>query len=197
MLIEQTTNQQKTNQQTNETTNTRKTNQQRRKPKTQNPKPKTQNPKPVTIQTKTTNSSNQDFINLVKELDAFLTIVNGESDDFFRQFNNLEDLKHIIVMYSGETPIGCGALKQYNAKTVEVKRMYVRKEHQGKNLGVMILNALEIWAKESGNTRCILETGTMLPEAIRFYEKHNYQRIPNYDQYIGVEESVCFEKKLI
>lgn len=148
------------------------------------------------IQTKRTNSSNQDFTNLVKKLDAFLTIVNGESDDFFRQFNNLEDLHCVVVMYLDEKPIGCGALKQYTAETVEVKRMYVCEKHQGKNLGVTILTALETWAAELGNTRCILETGTMLPEAIRFYEKNNYQRIPNYDQYIGVEESVCFEKWL-
>ena len=149
------------------------------------------------INTKRTNSNSKDFINLVKELDAFLTIRNGESDAFFSQFNSVENLEHVIVIYSKDEPIGCGAIKKYNTKTVEVKRMYVQEKHQGKNYGIVILNALEIWAKELGNSRCILETGTMLPEAIRFYEKNNYQRIPNYDQYIGVEESVCFEKKLV
>jgi GNAT superfamily N-acetyltransferase len=151
----------------------------------------------MNIQTKRTNSSNPDFINLVKQLNAFLTIRNGESDDFFSQFNGLENLEHVIVIYLDETPIGCGAIKKYDSETVEVKRMYVSEKHQGKNLGVVILNALEVWAKELGNARCILETGTMLPEAIRFYEKNNYQRIPNYDQYIGVKESVCFGKRLM
>ncbi|WP_298426234.1 GNAT family N-acetyltransferase [uncultured Kordia sp.] len=150
----------------------------------------------MTIQIKRTNSSDQNFINLVKELDDFLTIRNGESDDFFSQFNGLEDLNHAIVIYVGATPIGCGAIKQYNSTTVEIKRMYISKQYQGKSLGIHILTALEIWAKELGNTRCILETGTMLPEAIRFYEKNNYIRIPNYDQYIDVAESVCFEKQL-
>ncbi len=148
------------------------------------------------MKTKRTNSSDPDFINLVKELDAFLTIRNGESDDFFSQFNGIENLAHVIVIYSENEPIGCGAIKQYDGETVEVKRMYVQEKYQGKNLGVVILNALEIWATELGNARCILETGTMLPEAIRFYEKNSYQRIPNYDQYIGVAESVCFEKRL-
>jgi len=150
----------------------------------------------MNIQTKRTNFTDKDFINLVKELDAFLTIRNGESDEFFSQFNSIENLAHVIVIYSEKIPIGCGAIKKYNSETVEIKRMYVQEKHQGKNLGVVILNALEIWAKELGNTRCILETGTMLPEAIRFYEKNNYQRIPNYDQYIGVAESVCFKKRL-
>lgn len=150
----------------------------------------------MNITTKRTNSKDKDFINLVKELDAFLTIKNGESDDFFRQFNSLEDVHHVVVLYSDTTPIGCGAIKKYNADTVEIKRMYVSEQHQGKNLGLIILTELEAWATELGNTRCILETGTMLPEAIRFYEKNNYQRIPNYDQYVGVAESVCFEKLL-
>ncbi|MFK7748963.1 MAG: GNAT family N-acetyltransferase [Kordia sp.] len=148
------------------------------------------------LKTKRTNSTDKDFIELVKELDAFLTIKNGESDAFFSQFNGLEQLECVIVIYSEEKPIGCGALKQYNEDTVEIKRMYVSREHQGKSLGIHILNALETWASELGNTRCILETGTMLPEAIRFYEKNNYQRIPNYDQYVGVAQSVCFEKLL-
>lgn len=150
----------------------------------------------MNLKTKKTNSKDEDFIKLVKELDAFLTIRNGESDDFFSQFNGIDQLGHTIVLYLDEEPIGCGAIKQYNEDTVEIKRMYVSNKLQGRNLGLTILRALEIWAKELGNTRCILETGTMLPEAIRFYEKNNYKRIPNYDQYIGVAESVCFEKRL-
>ncbi|MEM6686000.1 MAG: GNAT family N-acetyltransferase [Bacteroidota bacterium] len=145
---------------------------------------------------KRTNSKDADFIHLVKELDAFLSIKNGESDAFYSQYNGLEDLHHTVVLYDGEAAIGCGAIKKYDENTVEVKRMYVRKQLQGNNYGLTILTALETWAKELGNTRCILETGTMLPGAIRFYEKHQYQRIPNYDQYVGAPESVCFEKLL-
>ncbi|MEM6720435.1 MAG: GNAT family N-acetyltransferase [Bacteroidota bacterium] len=150
----------------------------------------------MNLTTKRTNSKNQDFINLVKELDAFLSVQNGESDAFYRQFNGLEDLHHTIVLYDGETPIGCGAIKKFDATTVEVKRMYVSQKLQGKNLGITILAALEAWAKELGNTRCVLETGTMLPEAIRFYEKHHYVLIPNYEPYVNAPESVCFEKQL-
>lgn len=146
--------------------------------------------------TKRTHVQDADFVALVSKLDAFLTIRNGESDEFFSQFNGLEELAYAIVLYDEKTPIGCGALKQYDKTTVEIKRMYIAEDHQGKRLGKIILSVLETWARELGNTRCILETGTMLPEAIRFYEKNNYQRIPNYDQYIGVAESVCFEKKL-
>lgn len=146
---------------------------------------------------KRTNSKNVDFVELVKKLDAFLTIRNGERDDFFSQFNGLQHLDHVIVLYKKEMPIGCGAFKKYSTTTVEIKRMYIHVQYQGKNLGKMVLLALEEWAKELGNTRCILETGTMLPEAIRFYEKNKYKRIPNYDQYVGIAESICFEKNFV
>ena len=40
------------------------------------------------------------------------------------------------------------------------------------------------------------ETGKRQPEAIALYEKNGYNRTPNYGQYVGVENSVCFEKVL-
>jgi putative acetyltransferase len=43
---------------------------------------------------------------------------------------------------------------------------------------------------------CVLETGKRQPDAIRLYVKNGYKAIPNWGQYIGVENSVCFEKKL-
>jgi hypothetical protein len=42
----------------------------------------------------------------------------------------------------------------------------------------------------------VLETGKRQPEAIGLYEKSGYKAIPNYGQYAGVENSVCFEKEL-
>jgi putative acetyltransferase len=41
-----------------------------------------------------------------------------------------------------------------------------------------------------------LETGLKQPEAIRLYEKNGYKLILNYGQYIGMDNSVCFEKVL-
>ena len=40
----------------------------------------------------------------------------------------------------------------------------------------------------------ILETGKKQPEAIALYTKKGYHITPNYGQYAGVENSVCFEK---
>jgi putative acetyltransferase len=59
-----------------------------------------------------------------------------------------------------------------------------------------ILKELENWAKELGYSRCVLETGLRQTSAVLLYQKLAYIQIPNYGQYIGVENSVCFEKCL-
>jgi putative acetyltransferase len=59
-----------------------------------------------------------------------------------------------------------------------------------------VLKALEDWAKELGYHKCILETGKRQPDAIALYQKNGYSIMPNYGQYQGVTNSVCFEKQL-
>ena len=74
--------------------------------------------------------------------------------------------------------------------------MYVNPDFRGNRIAVKILNELENWTIELGYERCILETGLKQPEAIALYERCDYRRIENYDQYKDIEESVCYEKIL-
>ena len=143
-----------------------------------------------------TNSNNSDFIKLVTELDADLAIRDGEEHAFYHQFNKIDMIKHVIVVYENEVPLGCGAIKEIEAQTVEVKRMYTKPSIRGKGVGTKVLKALEQWAGELSYKRCILETGKKQPEAIALYLKNGFVPIANYGQYKGVENSLCFEKKL-
>ena len=79
---------------------------------------------------------------------------------------------------------------------MEVKRMFVSPEGRNKGIGTLILSELESWASELSYTKCILETGKKQPEAIRLYDKNGYTLIPNYGQYAGIANSVCFEKNI-
>jgi GNAT superfamily N-acetyltransferase len=141
-----------------------------------------------------TTSANNDFRDLVTELDKELRIRDGEEHSFYAQFNKIDAIKHVIVVYQDELPIGCGAIKEYAPGVMEVKRMFVPLVNRGAGIATIILKELEIWSKELGYKKCILETGIKQPEAIRLYEKNNYKRIPNYGQYEKVTNSVCFEK---
>lgn len=141
-----------------------------------------------------TDSSNLDFITLVAELDADLAKRDGEDHSFYSQFNSIDVLKNVVVCYKDNIAVGCGAIKKFSATSVEVKRMYLRPAHRGKNIASQILLDLEKWASELGYTRCVLETGKHQPEAIAFYTKNGYAVIPNYEPYKEMENSVCFKK---
>lgn len=143
-----------------------------------------------------TTSKHTDFKNLVYLLDQDLALRDGEEHAFYHQFNGIDSLQQCIVLYGGANAIGCGAFKAQNHTTAEIKRMYVLETQRGKGLATQILKNLESWAKELGYERCVLETGIRQPEAIALYEKNGYKRISNYAPYIGIENSVCFEKLL-
>ena len=145
---------------------------------------------------KRTNPDNSDFMELVKELDSDLKIRDGEEHVFYAQFNKTDKINYVVVAYEEDIPVGCGALKEYSTDIMEVKRMFVRIDKRGKGIASRMLHELEIWSKELGYKKCALETGKKQPEAIRLYEKNQYAIIPNYGQYKGVENSVCFEKEL-
>ena len=148
------------------------------------------------FQIQRTHSKNSDFIDLVAKLDSELKIVDGEDHSFYNQFNGIESLNHCIVIFDNQKPVGCGALKHFKSKSMEIKRMYVLPTSRGKGIATKILKELENWAFELEQSSCVLETGKKQPEAIALYTKSNYRRIPNYGPYIGVENSCCFEKKL-
>lgn len=148
------------------------------------------------IRTIRTNSDNLDFIQLVKHLDAELAERDGKDHAFYAQFNKIDKIKHVIVAYENDKPVGCGAIKEYAPDTMEIKRMYMSPESRGKGIASRVLRELEGWASELSYEKCILETGKKQPEAIGLYEKNGYRTIPNYGQYAGIENSLCFEKHL-
>jgi GNAT superfamily N-acetyltransferase len=148
------------------------------------------------IQIVRTDTLNKDFITLVGQLDAELARRDGDDHAFYDQFNKIENMKHAIVLYENQKPLGCGAVKEFNPGTMEIKRMYVAPESRGKGFAAKILASLEEWARELQFNRCVLETGKRQPEAIRLYRHTGYRRIPNDGQSADVENSLCFEKKL-
>lgn len=143
-----------------------------------------------------TDSGNRDFIELVRCLDIDLAARDGEDHPFYAQFNKIDKIKHAVVAYENDEPVACGAMKEYAPGVMEVKRMFTSPENRGKGIATNILTELEAWAVELSYQKCILETGKKQPEALRFYEKNNYKLIPNYGQYAGVENSMCFEKAI-
>ena len=105
-----------------------------------------------------TNSQNSEFIKLVRELDADLAVRDGDDHAFYAQYNKIDLIKHVVVAYIDETPVGCGAIKEYAEGVVEVKRMFTSPNLRGQGIASFVLTELEKWASELSYPRCIVIT---------------------------------------
>jgi GNAT superfamily N-acetyltransferase len=149
------------------------------------------------ITLKRTNSDNKDFQFLVERLNEYLLQQYGNLQDFYSQFNKIDNIPNVVIAYWNNEPAGCGCFKKFDNRSVEVKRMFVKEDARGNGIGAAILSELEKWATELGNGSIVLEMGNRQPEAAILYKKQGYQVIPNYGQYIGMEEtSICMKKEL-
>jgi GNAT superfamily N-acetyltransferase len=143
-----------------------------------------------------TSSSNPYFQLLIQALDEDLYKRNGEGQLIYRQYNQVDQIKHVMIVYLDGEPVGCGCFKKFDPETVEMKRMYVLPEMRGKQLAAKLLQELEKWAVEEGFHNAVLETGLRQVEAIRLYTVAGYLRTENYGQYIGMADSICYRKTL-
>ena len=141
--------------------------------------------------------TDEDFLELVRMLDAELARRDGEEHGFYAQFNQPVGLAGVVVAWLDWEAVGCGAFKKYDDHVAEIKRMFVRPEARGKRIAAAILRELENWAARSDFRECILETGWKQPEAIALYRREGYEVIPNYGQYAGMANSVCMRKTFV
>lgn len=148
------------------------------------------------ITLKRTNSDDPDFISLVALLDKDLAIRDGEDHSFYNQFNKIDKIKHVVVFYENDIAVGCGAFREKESNSVEIKRMYVHPDHRKKGIASQVLAELERWAAEIKYPYTVLETGKKQPEAIALYQKSGYSIIPNYPPYENMDNSVCMKKTL-
>jgi GNAT superfamily N-acetyltransferase len=141
-------------------------------------------------------SVNPDFMSMVNALDEDLNQRNGDIQRQYDQYNKIDHINHAIVIYVDGEPVGCGCFKRFDDQTVEMKRMFVFPEMRGKQLAAQMLQELEKWAIEEGNTSAVLETGRRQVEAQRLYSIAGYFRTENYGQYLGMDDSLCYRKEL-
>jgi len=107
------------------------------------------------------------------------------------------DITAFFVAYSDEgDPLACGGVRALSGEHAEIKRMFARPEARGTGAATSILRRLEEYGRDNGWLRLVLETGTQQPDAVRFYSREGYERIPNFGYYEGLDQSLCFSKAL-
>lgn len=145
---------------------------------------------------KRTDSSDADFRTLIGLLDADLRQRNGDLMDIYDQHNIIEQIDTVVIAYADGQPAGCGCFKAHNDNVIELKRMFVKPEFRSRRISSAVLLQLESWARELGYTQIVLETGHKQQEAINLYTRSGFGRIPNYEPYVDLGDSVCFGKSL-
>lgn len=151
------------------------------------------------IQYKTVENTCADFVMLCSELDGFLDIAIGGAGkrEKYQRFNHLDTMDYIVIAYIDGTPVGCGALREYEAKTIEVKRVFVREQYRNRGIGSGILQHLMQYARTRDYQTVLLETGEFLVASCRLYERFGFKRIANYGAYADMPESLCMAKELL
>lgn len=143
-------------------------------------------------------SNHADFIHLCEELDVFLNHAIGGEDkrEKYKKYNHLDTMDEVLLAYDHETAVGCAALRRYSDEEAEVKRVFVREEYRGRNIGGLLLEELIQRAKKSGYQRMILETGEFLASSVRLYARYGFEKIENYGAYRDMPESLCMGRGL-
>jgi putative acetyltransferase len=83
-------------------------------------------------------------------------------------FELLEDCNGKIVATVG--------LFKTNEETVELRKMYLRTTERGKGYGNLLIEHAIETAKKLGYKQIILETASVLKEAIQLYKKYGFQQ---------------------
>jgi GNAT superfamily N-acetyltransferase len=143
-----------------------------------------------------TDSGNTDFIKLIKLLDEELEDKYGALQKQYNKHNKVDYINDVVVIYKNHIAIACGAFKEYNIDTIELKRIFVMKEQRQQGLAKLIVNQLEEMARIKGYKYALLETGIKQYEAINLYKNNGYGIIQNYEPYVGNTNSICMRKTL-
>jgi GNAT superfamily N-acetyltransferase len=143
-----------------------------------------------------TNSENADFIRLVKLLDEDLYKRYGELQKQYEKHNKTDYINDVVIIFKDKTPVACGAFKEHNINSIELKRIFVIKENRRQGLSKLIIANLEELGRGRGYKYVLLETGINQHEAINLYKAAGYEVIQNYEPYIGNINSICMKKTL-
>jgi GNAT superfamily N-acetyltransferase len=86
----------------------------------------------------------------------------------------------VLALVDGAT-VACGGVQFVDEHTGEIKRMWVDPLARGRGLGRQMLATLERVVADSGRRRAILDTNSVLAEAIAMYGAAGYHPIDRYN----------------
>lgn len=113
--------------------------------------------------------------------------INLDFQDFENELNTLpgkysSPKGRIYIAYYNDKLAGCIALRSFEKNSCEMKRLFVRPEFRGHNIGGLLVDKIISDAKEIGYEFMFLDTLTSLKSAVSLYKKKGFQEVnPYYD----------------
>jgi putative acetyltransferase len=83
----------------------------------------------------------------------------------------------VVVSEEGSI-VGCAGLFRVSSTVAEVRKMYLLPPARGRGLGRRLLDQLIADARRLGYRRVVLETASVLSEAIALYRSAGFSRVP-------------------
>ncbi|WP_299318645.1 N-acetyltransferase [uncultured Maribacter sp.] len=127
----------------------------------------------------------KDFEIYIKKAFALETIkeelLNPNSDFYFVYTNN-----EVVGYFKLNVKEAQSELKQDDS--IELERIYVLQKHQGLGLGEQFLHYIKTIAKERNKKMLWLGVWQENKRAIKFYERHGFQKFDIHPYFIGSDE---------
>ena len=101
----------------------------------------------------------------------------------------------LILAFKDEQPAGCAGVRKLEEDTAELKRMYVKIEYRGYNIGVGLLERSLKLARELGYKKMRLDTLKNMTKAQSLYQSFGFYEIPSY-RFNPLEGTIYMEKDL-
>jgi putative acetyltransferase len=101
----------------------------------------------------------------------------------------------LFLAKDGGAPAGCAAMRRLDGRRAEMKRLYVRPGHRGKQLGRRLTQEVIDAARQAGFSRLLLDTLPQMDRALALYLSLGFTETGAYlaEPTPGAR---CFELKL-
>ncbi len=121
-------------------------------------------------------------------------LIEGESE--FKNYLELQNYDHetenleekyglpygrLYLAHSNGNIAGCIALRKLDNENCELKRLYVKPEFRGNNIGSLLVKHIINEAKEIGYKHILLDTLPFLETAINMYKRYGFYEIESYN----------------
>ena len=99
------------------------------------------------------------------------------------------------LVQDGNQWVGCTALRQLDAATCELKRMYIKPAYRGRGLADQLMHTALDTAQQLGYQFMKLDSLRRLEPALKVYQRYGFTEIAPYN-YNPEADVIYFEKRL-